>query len=300
MDIPLRIVTRPDLDGMVCALLLREVFGKNIPVLWTEPGEIDRDQVNIKEGDAIANLPFQKNCFLWFDHHQTNKIEGDFNGKFEMAPSAAGIIFDFYKDRIDSKFTELVSETNRIDSGMLNESEILDPMLSPYFMLSITIKSGRKSDSPYWDHILKLLSRMGIEKLLKDKDVAQRIEIELKESKRYRSFLNEHTTVKTGVSVTDFRGIFPPPSGNRFLVFSLFPESNVNVKIRNGSDRDSIIVSVGHSIFKRECKVHCGNLMLQYGGGGHFGAGSCSFPYERSETKLKNIIEVLMANQRVY
>ncbi len=299
MKSSLRIVTRPDLDGIVCALLIREYFGSDLPVLWTEPGEIENDRVEIEEGDIIANLPYHKNCLMWFDHHQTNRTDKKFDGKFELAPSAAGIIFNYYKDKIDPKFTELVKETDRIDSAKLNESEVLNPSISPYFMLSLTVKSGRNSDSPYWDHVLGLLGKMGIHDVLNDEIVSKRVNIEIEESEKYRAFLINHTKVDNSVSVTDFRGIIPAPSGNRFLVFSLFPETIVNVKIRNGYDKNMIIVSVGHSIFNRKCKVHCGRLVAKCGGGGHFGAGSCSFPVEGSEKKIEFIIETLRKNKEI-
>lgn len=294
---PLRIVTRPDLDGLVCALLLRESFGEKLPVLWTEPGEMEKKRVEIEDGDVIANLPYDERALLWFDHHQTNRIEKPFNGRFELAPSAAGIIFDYYKDRIDPIFTDLVKETDRIDSAKLNESEVLHPEKSPYFMLSLTIKSGNRGDSPYWDYVLDRLSYMDIRSLLKDREVSKRVDIEVNESERYKTYLLDHTTVKDGVSVTDFRGIFPSPTGNRFLVFSLLPDSNVNVKIRNGDDKRTVIVSVGHSIFRKECTVHCGKLVSLFGGGGHFGAGSCSFPSDSSEKKVAKIIRILRENR---
>ena len=99
------------------------------------------------------------------------------------------------------------------------------------------------------------------------------------------------------MAVTDFRELPRTPQGNRFLVYSLFPQAVVQAKIRyNDRDRDRVIVSVGHSIFNRNCKVNVGLLLSNYGGGGHPGAGSCSFPKEKADTYIPAILETLVHN----
>jgi len=37
-----------------------------------EPKFMQDGQVEIRRGDVIANLPYDPNCTLWFDHHVTN------------------------------------------------------------------------------------------------------------------------------------------------------------------------------------------------------------------------------------
>ena len=88
----MRIVTRPDFDGVVCAVLLFNVETINEPVEWVEPSEIQKDRVEIRQGDIVANLPYNDKCSMWFDHHCTNEISRPFRGSFKIAPSAAGII----------------------------------------------------------------------------------------------------------------------------------------------------------------------------------------------------------------
>ncbi len=297
VDTPSRIVTRADLDGLVCALLLREAFKKKLPVLWAEPVELERDLVRIENGDVVANLPFSENCMLWFDHHPTNRRDGIFNGKFEIAPSAAGIIYKYYEDEIGDRFIEIVNETDRIDSAALNEAEVLNPSTSPYFLISLTINSSNKDDIPYWNLLTDMFQQKDIYEVLSDPAVKKRTEDELKRSSIYKEYLLNNTLMSSGVTVTDFRKFSKPPSGNRFLVFSLYPLSTVNVKIRYSPDKENVIVSVGHSIFKKECRVHCGKLVAGFGGGGHFGAGSCMFPVDGSEEKIDKIISVLRNNK---
>ena len=116
----MRIVTRPDFDGIVCAVLLIDALDIKEPVRWVEPNVLQRGQVEILKGDVIANLPYADNCTLWFDHHHTNQIDFPFNGVFKIAPSAAGIIFEHFRDRFKRDYSELVTATDKIDSADLN------------------------------------------------------------------------------------------------------------------------------------------------------------------------------------
>ncbi|MBW2563261.1 MAG: exopolyphosphatase, partial [Deltaproteobacteria bacterium] len=70
----MRIVTRPDFDGVVCAALLYETEEITEPVKWVEPSDIQKGMIEIRTGDIIANLPYNEKCSLWFDHHYTNTI----------------------------------------------------------------------------------------------------------------------------------------------------------------------------------------------------------------------------------
>ena len=50
----MRIVTRPDLDGIACATLLIEAEGIDTPVLWVSPNDMQRGKIPIQSGDIIA------------------------------------------------------------------------------------------------------------------------------------------------------------------------------------------------------------------------------------------------------
>ena len=99
------------------------------------------------------------------------------------------------------------------------------------------------------------------------------------------------------VSITDFRHLENIPAGNRFLVYSLFPESVVNVRIRyEEKSKEKIAVSIGHSIFNRRCNVNAGLLLADFGGGGHRGAASTRFESDKADTYLPQILEALQKN----
>jgi len=119
----MRIVTRPDFDGIVCAVLLYEAENIDAGIYWVEPSEIQSGVIAVQQGDIIANLPFDPHCSLWFDHHVSNKPTQDFKGAFDIAPSAARVVYEYYKNlgKLDARFDELVQNTDIIDAADLDE-----------------------------------------------------------------------------------------------------------------------------------------------------------------------------------
>jgi oligoribonuclease NrnB/cAMP/cGMP phosphodiesterase (DHH superfamily) len=295
----MRIVTRADLDGVVCAVLLREVHGKNTAIFWVEPGEMQKGYIQIQKGDIIANLPFNENCSLWFDHHVTNEVPSEkFEGRFEIAPSAAGIIADYYKGKISTKFSELLHQTDRIDSANLTLEEVKKPETNPYLLLSMTLSSRHSEDFPYWNHVVKLLQKLPIEKILNDPDVKKRCNQVIEQNILYKNLLLENTEEFDNVTITDFRNYKTAPRGNRFLVYSLFPNTNVNIKISPHNEDDKRwIISVGRSIFNKTCNVNIGKMLANFEGGGHKGAGSCNFDKSKFDDYFHKIKEILLANE---
>ncbi len=294
----MRIVTRPDFDGIVCAVLLYEALDIMEPVKWVEPNAVQRGMVDIRKGDIIANLPYDDRCTLWFDHHYTNRIYRPFNGVFKIAPSAAGIIFNQYKDRIERNYEELVIATDRIDSADLTEDEVLHPERHDYVMLSMTVVNGGQPDETYWNRLVDLLRQYDIQRVLDDPEVKERCRRVIEQNDQYAIYLKENTRLEKHVSITDFRNIEDIPAGNRFLVYSLFPDSFVNLRIRHEKqDKGMTAVNIGHSIFNRRCNVNAGLLLADFGGGGHRGAASTRFESSQADTYLPQIIEALQKNE---
>ena len=294
----MRIVTRADLDGIVCALLLLEKEKVTEPIFWVEPSEMQKMQIDIQPNDIIANLPFHPNCAMWFDHHVTNQPEVPFKGLFDIAPSAAGLIYTYYKKDFKIDYDELVEQTDRIDSADLTLEEVNQPELNPYLLLSMTFSSRNKEDEPYWNYIVELLRRKPIKEVLEDSEVKRRCNEVVKQNNLYSSVLKEHTSIDSNVSITDFTPLKRSPKGNRFLVYSLFPDVNVSVKIvKHPTDPSRMIISLGHSIFNKTCRVNVGYLLSEFEGGGHHGAGSCNFPNEKKEEVLNLLLTALKKNE---
>lgn len=290
-----RIITRPDFDGVVCAVLLKVAIGDQLTTLWVQPGEIQNGEVEVGPEDIIANLPIYGNCAMWFDHHVSNEPRTPYQGLYRVAPSAAGLIYEYYQDKIHNRFQTLVDQADKIDDAQLNLDEILHPENYPYILLSMTISARNASDLAYCDKLVALLSSQTIETVLSDPQVKQRCDEVLAENKAYEAHLRKHTRIEGSVSVTDFRGLDPLPNGNRFLIYSLYPDTVVNMKIFH--DNAKTVVKLGHSILNRNCNVNVGKLLSRYGGGGHRGAGAGRIDKKNEKQGVQEILDILIANQ---
>ncbi len=292
----MRIITRPDFDGVVCAVLLKEVLGDKVPVLWAQPSDIQNFNVQPTSRDVLANLPLgEGDVALWFDHHVSNVPERAHEGLFRIAPSAAGLIYEYYQDRLAPRFDELVAQADKIDSAQLTHEEILRPEKYPYVLLSMTIFNRRASDEAYCNLLVELLKTADMDQVLATAMVRQRCLDAVAANKAYENYLKMNTSMRGQVSITDFRKLTPVPDGNRFLVYSLFPQAVVNVKIFY--EGPHVAVKLGHSILNPQCRVNVGRLLAHYGGGGHKGAGACRLTHDRAEAQIEKIIGVLIRNE---
>ncbi len=299
----MRLVTRADWDGLVCAVLLTTV--EHIEVIqFTYPKDVQDRKVFIPTDSIIANLPYHPNCAMWFDHHISEEERGahvgvEFKGKFGLSFSAARLVYEFYggdKNAALKKHADLVTATDRIDSAQLTLEDVLDPQ--GYALLAYTIdpRTGLKDldREAYFLMLVDLLKTHTVDEILSLPEVKYLTERLHAEDQDFRRALLYHSRVEGNVIVTDFRGV-AAPSGNRFLVYTLFLDANVSVRLFDSPDGQISTISVGHSIFKRTCQTNVGQLLGEYGGGGHRGVGTAQFPKAEAEAKFREIIERLRA-----
>ncbi len=297
----MRIVSRPDFDGIVCAVLLYRAQNIDADIKWVEPNEIQKGKVDILKGDIMANLPYSPDCSLWFDHHISNKPRGNFQGAFDIAPSAARVIYDYYKKKglLDNQYDELVFNTDIIDAADLNQDQVQHPENYPYILLSMTIKNKDYKDLPYWNKLVDLLKETDIDHILEDSEIKSRCDRVIEENIAYKKHLIEHTKIHHNISIADFRNLDSVPDGNRFLIYSLFPECNTSIKLRfDGPEKEHVLLSVGHNIFNKSSFVNIGNLLARFGGGGHAGAGGCTLEAGSADTAIQKILESLVQNKK--
>jgi hypothetical protein len=162
----------------------------------------------------------------------------------------------------------------------------------------MTISGRSKADEAYWNRVVDLIRRLEIGAIIADQAVKERCRTVNRNNKEYKEFLIKYTQIKNHVSITDFRSLNETPDGNRFLAYSLFPESVVNVKIRyDDKERQMIALSIGHSIFNKNCNVNVGLLLSRFEGGGHQGAAACRFDVSKADNYIPEIIEILLKNE---
>src|SRR5438270_6203024 len=255
----MRLVTRGDLDGLTSAVIItmKEPIDE---ITLVHPQDITDKRVRITKDDVLANLPYHPDAGIWFDHHlltdSNEKPPADFTGRYAVAPSAARLVYDYYLERDPDDetlkaFATLVEETDRLDSAQLTPSDVEDPR--GYILLGYTIdsRSGLGAFTDYFKKLVEWLKTMPIDDVLAQPEVAQRIERLRHDQEDFKKLLQRNSFTLTNVVVTDLREIQQLPTGNRFLVYTLFPEQNVSLRVHWGPYHESVIAAVGHSIFNR-------------------------------------------------
>ena len=294
----MRIVTRGDFDGLTCTVLLSEVETID-EIRMAHPKDAQDGNVSAEAQDIVVNLPYILGCGMWFDHHSSEAdvaTNFQFKGRFEVAPSCARVIYNHYAPAHRKKFVrfaELLEATDRFDSANLKMEDVTDP--AGYIMLGQTFdpRSGLNADfKNYFESLSQFLRTEPIEKVMAHPEVVKRSTRVLNERDAFKALLAKHAHREGNVIVSDLRGVKDRPAGNRFLVFTLFPEANVDVRLIDGRD-GGVVVAVGHSIFNRTCTVNVGRLMQEYGGGGHKGVGTAQLRRDAANAQIAAIVERL-------
>lgn len=293
----MRLVTRADLDGMTCAILLSEV--ENIEeVDFAHPKDVQDGKTTLTKNDILANLPFDERAGMWFDHHisQADASWNDFAGAYDVAPSAARVIANHYKSPKFSRFEALLEATDKMDAAELTKDDIVAP--KGWILIGYTLdpRTGLSDFRPYFRHVMDMAKSKHPEEILKDPQVAERVAKLRAEEQTFIASLKENSRADGNVVITDFRGKDNLPHGNRFLIYTLFPQQNVSLRVADGFNKKFVSIQVGHSILNRTCKTNVGELLIEHGGGGHFGAGTCQPPSEEANDVIKSIVGVLKEN----
>ncbi len=292
----MRLITRGDLDGLACAVIITS-HEKISEILLVHPQDITDRQIEVTGEDIIANLPYHPDCGLWFDHHlmtsSNRRPQGEYRGRYGQAPSAALLVWEHYGK--DARFDALVEETNRLDSAQLTEADVLRP--ERFILLGYTIDSrtGLGAFEVYFRQCVEWVKSLPIEEVLRKPMVAERVQRLREEDRNFRRTLADSSRLEGNVVFTDFRSEVVLPIGNRFLVYTLYPQANVSLRVHWGPGREFVVVAVAHSIFDRSCNTAVGELLARYGGGGHRGAGSAPIPTAEAEEKIAEILAALQA-----
>jgi hypothetical protein len=275
----MRLVTRGDLDGLTSAVLITtmEDIGS---IELIHPQDITDNKFDIKDNDIMANLPYHPNCAIWFDHHQltdsNEKPPEHYEGRHAIEPSVARVIYDYYTSDKLKRFEKLIDETDRFDSAQLTSEDVTDPQGAILLGFTIDGRTGIGRFKDYFMNLVGWLKEMSVDEVLQQPEVAERVKL-----------MNEN------VVITDFRSLAKVPVGNRFLVYTLFPEANVSVRLQWGPNKEFVATTLGHSIFNRTSKANCGEICSQFGGGGHKGAGAVPLKTRDADRQIAEIVQLL-------
>ena len=301
-----RLVTRSDFDGLVCGALLLEA-GVIDHWKFAHPKDLQDGLVEINEDDCLANVPYVEGCGLWFDHHSSEferqQLEGKYKGESRVTPSCARIIYEYYggKERFP-QYDDIMVAVDKVDSGNLTVDEIMNPTgwILIGFLMDPRTGLGRwrqftVSNYQLMEKLLVACSKNTTEEILNMPDVKERIEVYNEQTEKFKAMVKEHTHTEGNVIISDLRGVEPIYTGNRFMIYSMYPEQNISAWIVSGKGGEGCSAAVGYSIVNKTSNVNVGSLMLKYGGGGHRKVGTCQFTNDNMGTELPKMLDELCA-----
>ena len=300
----MRLVTRSDFDGLICAALLKQVEEID-SIQFVHPKDLQDGRFEVTANDVLTNVPYVPGCGLWFDHHATEieRIVGrvEFAGDCWLAPSAARVVYDYYGG--SARFPgieEMMREVDKADSAAFTAADILHPSGWPLLSFLMDARTGlgrfrdyRISNYQLMYDLIDACMTKSIGEILALPDVQERVTRYFEQDALFRQMLAEHSWTEGNVVVTDLRGVAPIPCGNRFLVYASYPDANTSVWIVNGFQGKNCVFACGHSILNKTSRTHIGALMHQFGGGGHAAAGTCQVPHEDAGQVLREIVHAM-------
>ena len=297
-----RLVTRSDFDGLVCAVLLNELEMID-DIKFVHPKDMQDGKIEISGRDITTNLPYVPGVHLAFDHHlsETFRNPGDRPEHiiYPDAPSAARVVFEHYggKGRFPARFNDMMEAVDKGDSAQFTKQEILDPkgwVLLNYLMDSRTglgrFREFRVSNYQLMMDLITYCHNHGIDDILDLPDVRERVELYFDHAEKAKEQIKRCTTVHKNLAVLDLRNEETIFAVNRFMIYALFPETNISIHVLWGVQKQNTVFATGKSIVNRSSNTNIGELMLKYGGGGHENAGTCQIANDKADAVLAELV----------
>ena len=302
-----RLVTRSDFDGLACAMMLKELQLID-EIKFVHPKDVQDGKIELSKNDITTNLPYDPRVSLAFDHHESevDRLKAiETGGKLIIDPkarSAARVVYDYYggKEAFPRISEDLMAAVDKGDSADFTMDEILDPkgwVLLHYLMDARTglgrFHHFRISNYDLMMQLIDYCLDHDIDEILELPDVKERVELYFEQAEQFKAQLRRIARVHDKVVVLDLRKEEVIHAGNRFMIYALYPETEISVHVAWGFRKQHTAVMIGKSIVNKASQVDIGELCLQYGGGGHRNAGTCQLDNDVVDEKLPDIIRAL-------
>ncbi|WP_018150000.1 exopolyphosphatase [Leeia oryzae] len=302
-----RLVTRSDFDGLVCAVLLNELDLID-DILFVHPKDMQDGKIEITNRDITTNLPYVAGAHIAFDHHLSETIRNTGDNKNHVidakAPSAARVVYDYYggKAKFPHISDDMMEAVDKADSAQFSLDEILNPkdwVLLNYLMDARTglgrFREFRISNYTLMMDLIKYCKNHGISDILALPDVKERVELFKEHEAKAKEQIQRCSTRHGNLVVLDLREEETIFAANRFLIYAMFPETNISIHVMWGRDKQNTVFATGKSIVNRSSKTNVGELMLKYGGGGHANAGTCQVDNDKAAATLAELVAQITA-----
>jgi len=302
-----RLVTRSDFDGLVCAVLLKELDLID-EIKFVHPKDMQDGLVKVTDRDITTNLPYVEGCHLAFDHHlsETVRVGKRDNHIIDPdAPSAARVIYDHYGGKLQFLTIpdDMILAVDQGDSAQYEMDDILKPKgwsLLNFLMDARTglgrFRNFRVSNYQLMMDLIDHCRDKSIDKILELPDVKERSDLYFQHEQAFKDQIKRCAKMHGKVIVLDLRKEDPIYPGNRFMIYALFPDSNVSIHVLWGVQKQNTVLAIGKSIINRTSKTDIGPLCLKYGGGGHAAAGTCQIANDKADATLKEVVAQIQAD----
>lgn len=300
-----RLVTRSDFDGLVCAMILKEL-GLIGDIKFVHPKDMQDGLIPVTNRDITTNLPYVDGVHLAFDHHSSevtddNEKKPDYIIEGE-APSAARVVYNYYggKEKLPRISDEIMEAVDKSDSAQFTMDEILHPTGWNLMSFLMDARTGlgrfhefRISNYELMMELIDFCREHPVEDVLELPDVKERVDLYFRQQEEFKEQLQRVTKMHGDVAVIYLKDEEIIYSGNRFLIYAMYPEAKISVHVMWGFRKQNTAVTIGKSIFNRSSNVDIGEICHYYGGGGHRNAGTCQLPNDEVDGILPDILDLL-------
>ncbi len=304
-----RLLTRSDFDGLACAILLKDL-GILESITFVHPKDVQDGKVEITGNDILTNLPYVSECYLCFDHHdsEVTRAHESVRSNHVLMPhsdSAARVLYDWFGGAatFPGISAEMMDAVDKADSARFSKEDILYPQGWDLLSFIMDPRTGlgrfREFRISNYDLMMALIDycrEHSIEETLQLPDVRERTDLYREHEARFAAQLRRCTTVHENLAVLDLREEEVIYVGNRFMIYAVFPECNISMHVLWGLKKQNTVLAIGKSTLDRSCKTKVDEIVLCYGGGGHEAAGTCQVENHRVTTVIQEIISRLKAN----
>lgn len=306
-DKKFRLVTRSDFDGLICAVLLKEMDLIE-EIKFVHPKDMQDEIIEVTDNDITTNLPYVKGVHLAFDHHLSETIR---NGKEDNhiidpdAPSAARVVYDYYggASRFPANWDEMMAAVDKGDAAQFSKNEILNPdgWVLMNFLMDARTGLGRFRDFTVSNYQLMMdliayCKDHSIDEILELPDVQERVKLFREHEQAAKEQITRCSKVYGNLVVLDLRKEETIYAVNRFMIYALYPECNISIHVMWGVRQQNTVFAIGKSILNRTSNTNVGELCLSYDGGGHLNAGTCQVANENSDKNLQDVIAKINAD----
>lgn len=257
-----------------------------------------------KNPAIVVDFLYHPKAAIWFDHHPTTFKKDGWEENFKKTPlhhldasypSCCHLVLDVLAKESGYKpphhLKEFAKWLDIIDGALYKNA--LQPlrMKEPAIQLNQFIE-GEKKDQGAMEWLIKLMAYKPMKEVVEDPRVKKGVERVRRDIQDKMGEYRKHVTLEGVVAVSDLLE-WNASAEMRFAPYSFYPECRYGVIVKKKNDMFHIGAAI-NPWNKPRRQTHIGELLKEYGGGGHRNVGGLEIKARRKTMEvLQEIIERL-------